>query len=43
MLVKLDKLGSDSNVISVGLVRLSKFYKLDQVSYNSLIRLVKFG
>ena len=32
-----------SYVIMVGLVRLDKLYELDQVSYDSYVRLVKVG
>ena len=33
----------DNYVITVRLVRLDKLYKLDQVSYDSYVRLVKVG
>ena len=39
----LDQYGQDSYVISVRLVRLEKLYELDQVDYDSQVRLVKFG
>ena len=43
MFVMLDLYGQDRFVISVRLVRLEKLYELDQVGYNSYVRLVKFG
>ena len=42
-LVKLVMFNQDSYVITFGLIRLDKVYELDQVSYNSYVRLVKIG